>query len=95
MLYALCFALYALRITLYALHLLFTFHFSLRATRDWKSESVTNQPTNQRTWVGARDTCVSKNTFCRCSPLETGTNYSRPLLQNYNSQTCSASIFKT
>ena len=40
-------------------------------TRDWKSESVTdqptdqptNQPTNQLTWVGARDTCVSKNSF--------------------------------
>ena len=34
-------------------------------TRDWKSESVTNGPTNQLTnqltWVGARDTCVSKN----------------------------------
>ena len=33
-------------------------------TRDWKSESVTNlltyQPTNLLTWVGARDTCVSK-----------------------------------
>ena len=41
-----------------------------RATRDWKSESVTNlltyQPTNLLTWVGARDTCVSKK-----SPLET------------------------
>ena len=33
------------------------FHFSLRATRDWKSESVTYG----QTWVGARDTCVSKN----------------------------------
>ena len=36
-----------------------------RATRDWKSESVTYLPTNlptyQLTWVGARDTCVSKN----------------------------------
>merc|ERR1739842_141882 len=30
-------------------------------TRDWKSESVTNQLTNLLTWVGARDTCVSKN----------------------------------
>jgi len=34
-------------------------------TRDWKSESVTNlltyQPTNLLTWVGAIDTCVSKN----------------------------------
>ena len=29
-------------------------------TRDWKSESVTDQPTNQLTWVGARETCVSK-----------------------------------
>ena len=42
------------------------FHFSLRATRDWKSESVTDKQTylrmdGQRTWVGARDTCVSKN----------------------------------
>ena len=49
---------------------LFTFHLEIqigdwksesvtngRATRDWKSESVTNQ----LTWVGARDTCVSKN----------------------------------
>ena len=32
-----------------------------RATRDWKSESVTNQLTYLLTWVGARDTCVSKN----------------------------------
>ena len=36
-----------------------------RATRDWKSESVTNQLTDLLTygltWVGARDTCVSKN----------------------------------
>merc|ERR1712212_1444202 len=40
-------------------------------TRDWKSESVTYQPTYQPTyhptyqltWVGARDTCVSKNTL--------------------------------
>ena len=36
-----------------------------RATRDWKSESVTDQRTylltNGLTWVGARDTCVSKN----------------------------------
>ena len=43
-------------------------------TRDWKFESVTdqptdgptnqptNQPTNHLTWVGARDTYVSKNT---------------------------------
>ena len=29
-------------------------------TRDWKSESVTNQPTNLLTGVGSRDTCVSK-----------------------------------
>ena len=40
-----------------------------RATRDWKSESVTylrtNQRTNQLTWVGARDTCVSKNDDAR------------------------------
>ena len=36
-----------------------TFHLSLRATRDWKFKSVTDQPTNRRTWVGARD--VSKN----------------------------------
>ena len=42
---------------------LFTFHFSLftRATRDWKSESVTYLPTDRHKWVGARDTCVSKN----------------------------------
>ena len=33
-----------------------------RATKDWKSESVTDQPTNQLTWVGAGDTCVSKKT---------------------------------
>ena len=37
-----------------------------RATRDWKSKSVTDLPTNQRTdqltGVGARDTCVSKKT---------------------------------
>ena len=31
-----------------------------RATRDWKSESVTNLRTYLLTWVGARDTCVSK-----------------------------------
>ena len=37
------------------------FHFSLRATRDWKSESVTDLLTDGRTLVGARDTCVSKN----------------------------------
>ena len=49
---------YALRFTLHFSP--FTFHFSLRATRDWKSESVTNQRTYKRTWVGARDTCVSK-----------------------------------
>ena len=36
------------------------FHFSLRSTRDWKSESVTNGWTYGLTWVGARDTCVSK-----------------------------------
>ena len=38
-----------------------------RATRDWKSESVTDQLTDQPTdlhgWVGARDTCVSKKSF--------------------------------
>ena len=28
---------------------------------DWKSESVTYLRTNRLTWVGARDTCVSKN----------------------------------
>ena len=32
-----------------------------RATRDWKSESVTYGLTDQLTWVGARNTCVSKN----------------------------------
>ena len=36
------------------------------ATRDWKSESVTNGqtdgPTNLLTWVGARDTGVPENT---------------------------------
>ena len=37
-----------------------------RATRDWKSESVTDLLTNQITWVGARDTCVSKNTLYIC-----------------------------
>ena len=37
-----------------------TFHFSLRATRDWKSESVTYLLTYLQTWVGARDTWVSK-----------------------------------
>ena len=35
-----------------------------RATRDWKSQSVTYIRTDGRTdgltWVGARDTCVSK-----------------------------------
>ena len=31
-----------------------------RATRDWKSESVTDGLTDLLTWVGARDTCVSK-----------------------------------
>ena len=40
-----------------------------RATRDWKSESVTDQrtnlPTYQLTWVGARDTCVSKKIMKR------------------------------
>ena len=50
----------ALRFTIYALR------FSLRVTRDLKSESVTNGPTDLQTdghgyWVGARDTCVSKN----------------------------------
>ena len=34
---------YTFENTLYAI---FTFHFSLRATRDWKSESVTNGPTD-------------------------------------------------
>ena len=29
-------------------------------TRDWKSESVTDGPTDLLIWVGARDTCVSK-----------------------------------
>ena len=55
---------YALRFTLFTFHhprCIITFHLSLRATRDWKSESVTNQPTDGLTWVGARDTCVSKN----------------------------------
>ena len=32
-----------------------------RATRDWKSKSVTYLLTDGLTWVGARDTCVSKN----------------------------------
>ena len=32
-----------------------------RATRDWNFESVADGPTNQRTWVGARNTCVSHN----------------------------------
>ena len=27
----------------------------------WKSESITYGPTDRLTWVGARDTCVSKN----------------------------------
>ena len=31
-------------------------------TRDWKSESGTDLPTDGLTWVGARDTCVSKKT---------------------------------
>ena len=34
-----------------------------RATRDWKSESVTNQLTDGLTWVGARVTCVSKKAY--------------------------------
>ena len=29
--------------------------------RQWKFESITNQRTDRHTWVGARDTCVSKN----------------------------------
>ena len=28
---------------------------------DQPTDGPTNQPTNQLTWVGARDTCVSKN----------------------------------
>ena len=42
--------------------LFFSFFFFERPllTRDWKSESVTDGPTNQLAWVGARDTCVSK-----------------------------------
>ena len=28
---------------------------------DWKSESVTDLPTDGLTWVGARDACASKN----------------------------------
>ena len=31
------------------------------ATRDWKSKSVTDLLINGLTWVGARDTYVSKN----------------------------------
>ena len=39
-----------------------TFHIGRPETlADWKSKSVTNQPTDRLTWVGARDTCVSKN----------------------------------
>ena len=47
-------------------------------TRDWKSESVTNGPTNlptnQLTWVGARDTCVSKKTLILFQFLRSETN---------------------
>ena len=42
-----------------------------RATRDWKSESVTNQLTDLLTyllsWVGARDTCVYNNQKVACN----------------------------
>ena len=51
-----------------------TFHLSLRATRDWKSESVTDQPNNQLTWVGARDTCVSKKKRVNCEHYKTHKN---------------------
>ena len=45
---------FAFRLSPFTFHLspftfhftLFTFHFSLRATKDWKSERVTNQPTD-------------------------------------------------
>ena len=30
---------------------------------DWKSESVTDGPTDGRTWVGTRDACASKNSI--------------------------------
>ena len=32
-----------------------------------KCDGPTNGPTNQLTWVGARDTCVSKNAKCEIS----------------------------
>ena len=38
-----------------------TFHVGRPETlAGWKSESVTEQRTDRHTWVGARDTCVSK-----------------------------------
>ena len=42
-------------------------------TRDWKAKSVTYQPTDKLTWVGARDTCVSKK--CTFRIVLTGTKH--------------------
>ena len=45
-----------------------TFHVN------WKSESVTNGPTDGHlTWVGARDTCVSKNCTMHVTKRATAT----------------------
>ena len=39
-----------------------TFHVEQPETLiEWKFKSMTDGPTNRLTWVGARDTCVSKN----------------------------------
>ena len=39
-----------------------TFHVEQPETLiEWKFKSMTYQWTNRQTWVGARDTCVSKN----------------------------------
>ena len=53
------------------------------ATRDWKSESVTNLLTNLLTWVGARDTCVSKNAFWK-NTLNKKNAIRKYSLENYN-----------
>ena len=60
-------------VTAFAILAMFLFDRPL-LTRDWKSESVTdgptNQPTNILTWVGARDTRVSKKDDNDCNKDE-------------------------
>ena len=60
-----------------------TFHVGRPETlTEWKSESVTYGPTDRLTWVGARDTCVSKNNDIDPNSLCQSWTYGPDPLQN-------------